>query len=159
LQAGGADGHWPAGLRATIGLIAPAPGSLGLPFLAILLAGTMLAGVLGTLARGTPVPPWPMLVSLTLWQPLVEELLFRGVVQGEFARFHRLRGGWFGFSAANALTAAAFAAAHLVNQPPLWALPTFFPALLFGWIRDRSGSVIPAVVLHAAFNGAFFLAP
>jgi len=159
VQAGGTEEHRGVGLRTTIGLIPPAPGSLGLPFLAILVTGTVLAGVLGTLARGTPVPGWPMLISLTLWQPLVEELLFRGVVQGELARVLRLRGAWFGLTVANALTAAAFAAAHLVNQPPLWALATFFPALLFGWSRDRSGSVLPAWLLHAAFNGAFFLVP
>jgi len=159
VRAGGAGEHRPDGLRAAIGLIAPAPGSLGLPFLGILLAGSVLAGVLGTLARGTPVPAWSMLVSLIVWQPLVEELLFRGVVQGELARVRRLRGAWCGVTPANALSAAAFAAAHLVNQPPLWALATFFPALLFGWFRDRSGSVLPAIVLHAAFNAGFFLIP
>src|SRR5713101_5207743 len=31
-------------------------------------------------------------------------------------------------------------------------LAVFFPALLFGWLREKTGTVLGATLLHAAFN-------
>jgi uncharacterized protein len=33
-----------------------------------------------------------------------------------------------------------------------WRLGTFFPGLLFGWLRERTGNVAGSVVLHALSN-------
>jgi len=142
----------------SLGLRWPVTGSAGGGFVLALVAGTAVAVLLGSLTGEDPGPVWPTLVSLILWQPLIEELLFRGVLQGELRRFPRLRTGWFGVSPANCLAALAFATVHLINHPPLWAAATVVPGLVFGWSRDRSGSVLPAMLLHAAFNAGFFLA-
>jgi membrane protease YdiL (CAAX protease family) len=53
------------------------------------------------------------------------------------------------------VTAVAFGLAHglLVALPVL----TVFGAIL-GWLRVRTESVVPCIVLHAIFNGAALLA-
>lgn len=113
----------------------------------------------GLSGRLEPLRAPGLLLSLVIWQPCIEELLFRGVLQGELRRLAMLTRSWRGLTAANGLAAMAFALAHLVNQPPLWALSTVLPGLVFGWFRDRSGSVLPGLVLHAAFNAGFFSTP
>ena len=45
-----------------------------------------------------------------------------------------------------------FAAGHLVIHASLFRALTFFPALLFGWGRKRSGNIYVPVLLHLLFN-------
>jgi membrane protease YdiL (CAAX protease family) len=85
---------------------------------------------------------------------LPEEMFYRGFVQTAWARGApergvtvlgaRLGAGFF-------RTQLLFAAGHLVVLEP-WRLATFFPGLLFGWLRERTGSVAAPVVLHALSN-------
>lgn len=85
---------------------------------------------------------------------LPEELFYRGWLQTAWARLApgrgvtvlgaRLGAGFF-------TTQALFAAGHLVSGQP-WRLATFFPGLLFGWLRARTGSVVAPVVVHALSN-------
>jgi membrane protease YdiL (CAAX protease family) len=49
------------------------------------------------------------------------------------------------------LTAALFALGHLAIFQA-WRLAVFFPALLFAWMRLKSGTVFGAVLLHAFCN-------
>lgn len=98
----------------------------------------------------------PLLLSLVLWQPVLEELLFRGVVQGQF----RL-GVWggekrWGMTHANLLTSVLFVFAHAFYQPPLWAVAVFVPSLVFGYFRDRYGNIYPSMALHVYYNTGFF---
>jgi hypothetical protein len=53
--------------------------------------------------------------------------------------------------AAIPLSAAAFAAIH--GFPAVLPL-AFALGLGFGWVRERSGSVLPAIIVHALHNGA-----
>ena len=85
---------------------------------------------------------------------LPEELFYRGWLQTAWARLRPGRGVTVlgarlghGFLATQAL----FAAGHLVSGQP-WRLATFFPALLFGWLRARTGSVVAPTVVHALSN-------
>jgi membrane protease YdiL (CAAX protease family) len=48
-------------------------------------------------------------------------------------------------------TQALFALGHLVVLQP-WRLGTFFPGLLFGWLRARTGSLAAPVLFHALSN-------
>ena len=50
------------------------------------------------------------------------------------------------------LSAAAFALVHLPKAGDPRALATFFPALLFGWMRSATGSIAGSVAAHAASN-------
>jgi membrane protease YdiL (CAAX protease family) len=74
--------------------------------------------------------------------PLVEELLFRGI------GFYLL--AQFGEVAAIAVTATAFALTHGIAV----GLPIFFIiGVGLGFIRSRTASIYPALLLHAGFNG------
>ena len=49
------------------------------------------------------------------------------------------------------LAAALFAAGHLLEPAP-WRLAVFFPALVFAWLRARTGTIVGAAVCHFVFN-------
>jgi membrane protease YdiL (CAAX protease family) len=84
---------------------------------------------------------------------LPEEFFYRGFLQT------RLRDAWpqgrmfLGARLGPAfwLTAVLFALGHLAIFE-FWRLGVFFPALLFGWLRERTGSVMGAAFLHGTFN-------
>lgn len=99
---------------------------------------------------------WVGWLSLVLVQPIVEELVFRGVLQGQLLRLSAGRRlgpvTW-----ANLVVTAGFVALHLPAQPPGWALAVVVPSLVFGHLRDRLGSVWPAVLVHAVYNAGFGL--
>ena len=40
-------------------------------------------------------------------------------------------------------------------QPPPWALAVPVPSLVFGHLRERFGSVLPAVFVHIVYNAGF----
>ena len=85
-----------------------------------------------------------------------EEILFRGLIAG--ALFRK-----FSFWVANALQALAFTVPHLLIlfvAPKLWFLMpgVFVMALALGWLRERSGSIGPGVIVHALSNLAGALA-
>ena len=106
--------------------------------------------------------PWhaiwsPGFLSVTLWQPLFEELLFRGIVQGYLLQSMPGQKTWFGLSTANLLTSFLFSLAHLANHSISWSLLVFVPSLCFGFVRDRFGSIYPAIALHAFYNTGYFL--
>ena len=130
-------------------------------FLSALALGAVFWLVLPFLAVVQPLP-WlhifsrPFLVAV-LWQPTVEELLFRGCLQGWLFTHGWGRHSFVGISIANLLTSVAFASAHIATHPLPWALSTVFPSLLFGLLRDRFGSVFPSIVLHIIYNAGYFL--
>jgi membrane protease YdiL (CAAX protease family) len=79
-----------------------------------------------------------------------EELLFRGLIAGSLSR--RLHILW-----ADALQALIFLLPHLLIllvAPEVWGLlPLVFTgALLFGWVRIKSGSIIGPWLMHASGN-------
>ena len=143
-------------LQAHLGLHRPARGSLGWAFTLALCVGVCVAWLTGSQFHARDAVTPLLLLSLVLWQPLVEELLFRGVVQGLLLRTRAGAASRWGLSVANLVTSLVFVLFHLVNQPAIWALGVFLPSLLFGLFRDRSGSVWPSLALHVVFNGAFF---
>jgi membrane protease YdiL (CAAX protease family) len=99
----------------------------------------------------------PVFLSVALWQPLCEELLFRGVIQGHLLESMSKQKTWFGLSISNLLTSCLFSLAHLVNHSVSWSLLVFLPSLCFGFVRDRFGSVYPSIILHAFYNSGYFL--
>lgn len=119
-----------------------------------------LAGVLAPYA----LPPSPRfrlpdrfavaVVVQLLVVALPEELFYRGWVQTTWAATAPGRGVTVlgarlgaGFLATQAL----FAVGHLVVLQP-WRLATFFPGLLFGWVRERTGGLAAPVLVHALSN-------
>lgn len=85
---------------------------------------------------------------------LPEELFFRGfllhLLEKRFPPKRKLLGGGVGL--ALVLSAVAFAVIHLPKDGDPRALATFFPGLLFGWMRSATGSILAGTVTHAGSN-------
>jgi membrane protease YdiL (CAAX protease family) len=82
-----------------------------------------------------------------------EEFFYRGYLQSRlreaYPQGRMLLGARLG--PAFFLTAVLFAIGHL-SIFQLWRLAVFFPALVFGWLRERTGTVLGASLVHAGFN-------
>ncbi|MFL5322003.1 MAG: myxosortase MrtX [Myxococcaceae bacterium] len=84
---------------------------------------------------------------------LPEEFFYRGYIQT------RLRDAWpqgrkfLGVRLGPAfwVTAALFALGHLAIFE-VWRLGVFFPALLFAWMREKTGTVLGSALFHAYCN-------
>ena len=85
---------------------------------------------------------------------LPEEMFFRGyLMQRLEARFpprHRLAGAPVGW--ALPLSAGLFALGHVLVDFNPQRLAVFFPALIFGWMRARTGSLAAGAAFHALCN-------
>ena len=130
-------------------------------FLWLLALGPMVWLALIWLFAFQPLPRhaiWsPIFLSVTLWQPVFEELLFRGIVQGHVLQSMASHKNWCGLSIPNLLTSFLFSLAHLASHSVSWSLLVFVPSLCFGFVRDRFGSVYPSIALHAFYNTGYFL--
>jgi membrane protease YdiL (CAAX protease family) len=85
---------------------------------------------------------------------LPEELFFRGCVhellERRFPPTRRWLGGGVGL--ALILSSLAFALIHLPKDGDPRALATFFPGMVFGWMRSATGSILAPVIAHASSN-------
>jgi len=85
---------------------------------------------------------------------LPEEFYFRGYFQSGVNLVikrkwnvlgARLGWGWI-------ITAAVFALAHSIIYFQWWHFAIFFPALVFGYLREKTGSITAPIVFHALSN-------
>jgi len=104
-------------------------------------------------------PAWPLAAPATylmpvLFYPVLEEIVFRGLVQELVHDYisNRVLGP---LSVANLLTSALFAGLHLLSHPPLWAALVIFPSLVFGFFKDRHQSLLAPILLHIFYNAGF----
>jgi membrane protease YdiL (CAAX protease family) len=135
---------------------------------AIIAYGVLLAFAVGIISRllQTPDIPTPMSKMMSdrssillvaafgaTLGPLCEELIFRGFLQPLFVRSLGVVGG---------ILAAAipFGLLHLQEYGNSWrhgVLITLAGAA-FGWMRWRTNSTKASTLMHAAYNGTFFVA-
>jgi membrane protease YdiL (CAAX protease family) len=131
--------------------------SLAVASLGMLLVGSVvseLASALGIPLTGSiaelervvralsPAALAPAALVLGVVAPICEELLFRGYLQ---TRFCTRWGSWTGVLLASAL----FGVAHL---DWLQGASAFAGGVFLGWLTVRTGSIVPAIVAHAANN-------
>ncbi len=99
--------------------------------------------------------PWVFLLPVLVY-PVLEEIVFRGLIQDALARLMAWRLG--PLTVANLITSVLFAAAHLIHQPPVWAALVFFPSLVFGYFRERHDTLGTPILIHVFYNlGAVYL--
>jgi membrane protease YdiL (CAAX protease family) len=96
------------------------------------------------------------LLFLGVLAPLVEELVFRGLLYGW------LEGRW-GWRLAFVVSSLAFALAHYQWQATGWSRLAYAAAvlplgLLFGYLRRRTNSLLPSFAAHVANNSFAVLA-
>jgi membrane protease YdiL (CAAX protease family) len=85
--------------------------------------------------------------------PFFEELFFRGFIQPLLTRT-------FGAIAGILITAVLFGSLHAPEYSWAWqyALAVSLAGAVFGWLREKTKSVIPSTVMHACFNAVSFAA-
>lgn len=86
-------------------------------------------------------------LSLVVFTPLYEELIFRGVL---FKGLRRKLPFWW----SAVLTSIVFGIAHLQWNV---AVDVFALSLILCYLMEKSGSVVPAMVLHALKNSLAFI--
>lgn len=87
-------------------------------------------------------PVWSIYLAISVLPAIIEELTFRGVIQTSLEQVVSRRDAWL-------IQAALFSILHL--------LPAMFPShfamgLCFGFLRNKSKSLYPGMMLHAAWN-------
>ena len=92
---------------------------------------------------------WPV-----LFFPVVEEILFRGLLQ-EFVRDYFSKAAFGPITVANLVTSLVFTALHFFYQPALWAALVIVPSLVFGLFKDRTGKLTAPIILHIFYNFGF----
>lgn len=85
---------------------------------------------------------WQLFVFISLAPAFFEEIAFRGIIQERLRKVLGDREGWL-------VQAALFSVLHL---SPVIFLTHFVMGLVFGWLRMRTSSLIPGMILHAAWN-------
>jgi membrane protease YdiL (CAAX protease family) len=85
---------------------------------------------------------------------LPEEAFYRGYLQSRLDEAWAPRWNVLGANVGPGLvvTAAIFALGHLATVQLPARLAVFFPALLFGWLRARTGGIGASVGFHASCN-------
>jgi uncharacterized protein len=122
--------HFPAeSLRQLAERLAPTPSEV-------------LAQRAALLDGSTPLRAALVLVVVGCVGPLVEELFFRGALFGALRRTHAVVGSTL-------VSAMAFVISHL--DPRMW-LPLLVVSAVLGYLRAASGSLLPGLALHVAFN-------
>lgn len=86
------------------------------------------------------------IVAAVVAAPIAEEFFFRRVLQGWLERRVPARDE----ATAIVASAAAFGLAH-TGQGLAW-LPLVLFGIVLGWLARRTGSIVPCILLHAAFN-------
>ena len=86
-------------------------------------------------------------LAVVLMAPLVEELLFRGVIYDALCAFVPA-------GAAVVFQAMLFGSTH---GTLLWILYSTLIGCVLGYVRKRTNSLWPCILMHGAFNGSSYL--
>ncbi len=90
---------------------------------------------------------WGGILRIVIIAPIVEELIFRGIIMSGFSRiYHPVFAIFF--------SALLFALFHL---NPWQFASAFALGLILGWIRIQTGSLLACIFGHAIHNGLVFL--
>jgi membrane protease YdiL (CAAX protease family) len=116
----------------------------------------------GIILTGSQRQMYFLIYSLTgmTFSPIGEELFYRGIVHGSFA-------GRFGEQKASIFDSLAFAITHLAHfgivyvmggwhflfiPALLWVLCMFLTSRIFFLCKEKTGSILGAILSHAGFN-------
>ena len=94
---------------------------------------------------------------VALVYPVLEEIVFRGLLQDAL-----LKPSWgsrktFGVSHANVVTSIIFTALHVVRRAGALSVTVFVPSLVFGHFRERYNNLYIPIALHVFYNAGFIL--
>lgn len=97
--------------------------------------------------------PWVQFGYFAFGAAIQEEIIFRGLLQTVLARRLTLSVSLLGrsLSWSAIIVAFVFGLLHLALNP-ITAIAAFVLGLLTGELKERSGSLVPAIVVHSLFN-------
>jgi len=96
------------------------------------------------------------LFFLVFLYPMIEELIFRGLVQEYIEKKISKNTILKALSWANIFTSLLFVLMHFIYHSPIWAMLVFFPSLVFGYFKERYEHIIPSILLHSFYNLWYF---
>jgi membrane protease YdiL (CAAX protease family) len=83
-------------------------------------------------------------LSAAVISPIYEEIFYRGFL------YKWIRGKW-GVAAGLIVSSLIFTVVHI---PTYNTLPVnFISGMIFAWTYEKSGSIIPGIIIHGVFNG------
>ena len=100
----------------------------------------------------SPIEGWWWMIAggAIILAPIVEEILYRGIVQQSLRRLKVPR--WWAILA----TSAGFTLMHIpvLNDDAMISslVMLMFASMSFGWIRERTGLMAPSILAHMLFN-------
>ena len=85
---------------------------------------------------------------------LPEEIFYRGYLQTQFNHIWGQPWKFLGTSLGKGFffTCLLFAFSHSLIQLQWWHFSIFFPSLVFGWLREKTGAVTASALFHALAN-------
>jgi len=98
------------------------------------------------------------IVIIALWNLIgvsfPEEVFFRGYLQERVSKIcgKKIKLPGTDIGVAVVITSALFALAHLIKGLDVGYLAVFFPSLLFGWIRERTKTIVAPWLMHWLAN-------
>jgi membrane protease YdiL (CAAX protease family) len=96
-------------------------------------------------------------IVVALVYPVLEEIVFRGVLQGWLLKQGWGPRKWGGLSSANLVTSFVFMALHVARRPGILSVGVFVPSLVFGFFRERYGNLYVPIALHIFYNAGIVL--
>jgi hypothetical protein len=148
-------------VRRDVGFIRCRAFYLDVKFFVAVLAGVI---VLFTIHQFAPKlfishysPDAIIIFNVLLWYPLLEETLFRGVIQGQLRKKKWALATVLNLTVSNWLTSVIFVGFHFFYHPPVVAFLILVPSLIFGYFRDLYKSILPSLVLHVIYNLLFLI--
>lgn len=103
---------------------------------------------------GTPASWKEYILSQFLLTALPEEFFFRGFLQERLASiFPTTRKIWGApFGKAALITSLLFALSHSLITFQWWHIFIFFPGLIFGWLKEKTGTIWASIFFHTSCN-------
>jgi len=97
---------------------------------------------------------WTVFFFHTLVVAFPEEFFFRGYLLKRFQQYFQDSRRFLGVTMGKAffLTAFVFAISHSLITLRWWHFSIFFPALAFGWLREKTGGLVAPILFHAFSN-------
>ena len=137
----------------------------GLVVFSIIFMG-ILSGIYGVEAKGgfdMSGSIWISIIGIWFWSSVAEEIYHRGLLQTLLSVLKKYK--FLGLSLAVWFSALFFGAMHLtlfkISNSPFWVLMivcnTFVLGLIASYYREKSGSIIPAILAHIMANIAGYL--
>ena len=108
-----------------------------------------------------PITHVTTLYILVLVFPILEEIVFRGLIQDSIRKLlenAQLKTIFLRpISYPNLIASLCFSMSHMWSHSALWALATLFPSLVFGYFKDKYQSLYPPILLHIFYNLGFYI--